>query len=412
MARQISFTDEQIIECAKTLQANGRDVTPNLIKSTLGGGNFGRIRQIWMNYLENNKEEPIVVNIPEIPLELEELQNEVIRSFVEDFLPRLKSIFPSTWSLSSEIMQKRLHVQQREVIEKEEVFKRELNNAIDAVTAEENKFNELNTYFDELTLAYNASQNDLASLKSHAEHLFAELEQLRAENASLKDQNSRVSNDNKAFELLLSATTAKEKYVSEELENAKTLNARLFDDVQSLTLDLNSSNSKVAILESSHLTLREEIFSLNKRVSILQDENNSLNASCASSRSLVEQLQLHNATLSADRTQLRTDATALTDKFNTAFSKQATLESELRSAEQLRLQLVQTKDDEINRLYREKALIQELANKLTTDNANLSSSVSCAKRDYDALLSDFNVQSNAIKDLESQINISSSAIVR
>lgn len=69
--RPVEFAPEEIIAAGHELQAAGRNITGFAIRQKIGGGNPGRLRQVWDDFL-NNKTEAKAEPIAELPPELAE----------------------------------------------------------------------------------------------------------------------------------------------------------------------------------------------------------------------------------------------------------------------------------------------------------------------------------------------------
>ncbi|HID4136420.1 TPA: DNA-binding protein, partial [Escherichia coli] len=69
--RPATFEPQQIIEAGLALQAEGRNITGFALRNRVGGGNPGRLKQVWDEYLSSQTEvttEPVA----ELPVEVAE----------------------------------------------------------------------------------------------------------------------------------------------------------------------------------------------------------------------------------------------------------------------------------------------------------------------------------------------------
>lgn len=69
--RPAIFEPQQIIEAGLALQAEGRNITGFALRNRVGGGNPGRLKQVWDEYLSSQTEvtaEPVA----ELPVEVAE----------------------------------------------------------------------------------------------------------------------------------------------------------------------------------------------------------------------------------------------------------------------------------------------------------------------------------------------------
>jgi len=69
--RPVEFAHEEIIQAGHELQAAGRNITGFAIRQKIGGGNPGRLRQVWDEFL-NSKTEAKAEPVTELPSELAE----------------------------------------------------------------------------------------------------------------------------------------------------------------------------------------------------------------------------------------------------------------------------------------------------------------------------------------------------
>lgn len=69
--RPVEFAPEEIIQAGHELQAAGRNITGFAIRQKIGGGNPGRLRQVWDDFL-NSKTEAKAEPVTELPSELAE----------------------------------------------------------------------------------------------------------------------------------------------------------------------------------------------------------------------------------------------------------------------------------------------------------------------------------------------------
>jgi chromosome segregation ATPase len=80
--RPATFEPQQIIEAGLALQAEGRNITGFALRNRVGGGNPGRLKQVWDEYLSSQTEvtaEPVA----ELPVEVAEEVKAVSSALVE-----------------------------------------------------------------------------------------------------------------------------------------------------------------------------------------------------------------------------------------------------------------------------------------------------------------------------------------
>lgn len=83
--RPATFEPQQIIEAGQALQAEGRNITGFALRNRVGGGNPGRLKQVWDEYLSSQTEvtaEPVA----ELPVEVAEKVKAVSSTLAEHIL--------------------------------------------------------------------------------------------------------------------------------------------------------------------------------------------------------------------------------------------------------------------------------------------------------------------------------------
>ncbi|EEM2539805.1 hypothetical protein C3N85_23810 [Salmonella enterica subsp. enterica serovar Morehead] len=69
--RPATYEPEQIIEAGLALQAEGRNITGFALRNQVGGGNPGRLRQIWDEY-QASQSTVVTEPVAELPVEVAE----------------------------------------------------------------------------------------------------------------------------------------------------------------------------------------------------------------------------------------------------------------------------------------------------------------------------------------------------
>lgn len=69
--RPAIFEPQQIIEAGLALQAEGRNITGFALRNRVGGGNQGRLKQVWDEYLLSQTE-VTAKSVAELPVEVAE----------------------------------------------------------------------------------------------------------------------------------------------------------------------------------------------------------------------------------------------------------------------------------------------------------------------------------------------------
>lgn len=207
--RPAIFEPQQIIEAGLALQAEGRNITGFALRNRVGGGNPGRLKQVWDEYLSSQTEvtaEPVA----ELPVEVAEEVKAVSAALAE----RISQ-------LASELNDKAVRAAERRVAEVTRAAgeqtaqaERELADAAQTVDDLEDKLDgvtaELRKTLELLDASREREQERTINLTEVRERLTAaEKQQLEAEKAAkqaneqhrqqVEDLQSRLANAEKAL---------------------------------------------------------------------------------------------------------------------------------------------------------------------------------------------------------------------
>ncbi|HBJ6904409.1 TPA: DNA-binding protein [Salmonella enterica subsp. enterica serovar Wyldegreen] len=190
--RPATFEPQQIIEAGLALQAEGRNITGFALRNRVGGGNPGRLKQVWDEYLSSQTEvtaEPVA----ELPVEVAEEVKAVSAALAE----RISQ-------LASELNDKAVRAAERRVAEVTRAAgeqtaqaERELSDAAQTVDDLEDKLDgvtaELRKTFELLDASREREQERTINLTEVRERLTAaEKQQQEAEKAAkLADEQHR-----------------------------------------------------------------------------------------------------------------------------------------------------------------------------------------------------------------------------
>jgi len=135
--RPVEFTDEQVVEAGRTLQAQGRNITGFALRQKVGGGNPTRLKQVWDEHINSQttaKAEPVA----ELPVEVAEEVASVTKALTE----RLAALAVELNDKAVKAAERRVHEVVRAAGEQREQAERELADASQTVDDLENKLDE------------------------------------------------------------------------------------------------------------------------------------------------------------------------------------------------------------------------------------------------------------------------------
>lgn len=197
--RPADFSVEQIIEAGQALQSAGRSITGFALRQKVGGGNPGRLKQVWDEYVSSQtvaQAEPVA----ELPVEVSEQLGRVTEALVGQLSAMALEINDRAVKAS----ERRVHEVVRAAGEQREQAERELADASQTVDDLEQQLDSANQEKESLT-------GQLAQVQSEKQSLAVELAQVR----------ERLVAVEKAAQVAASSAAAQEKALRGELDQQR-----------------------------------------------------------------------------------------------------------------------------------------------------------------------------------------------
>lgn len=237
--RPATYEPEQIIEAGLALQAEGRNITGFALRSRIGGGNPGRLRQIWDEHLASQS---TVVSEPvaELPVEVAEEVKAVSAALAE----RITQLATELNDKAVRAAERRVAEVTRAAGEQTSQAERELADAAQTVDDLEERLDELQDGYDRLTQALDSERTqrqqqdvEMAQLK----------ERLAAAEENARQREERHQEQKTALQDALNAEQAQHKSTREDLQNRLE---QASAQVLARTEELKSERDKVSTLLS------------------------------------------------------------------------------------------------------------------------------------------------------------------
>lgn len=165
--RPVEFTDEQVIEAGRTLQAQGRNITGFALRKLVGGGDPTRLKQRWDAHQASTAAgEPETV--VELPIEVAN----VVDGLAVELASRLKSLAVEVNDKAVKAAERRVSEVVKAAGEQASQAERELSDAATAV-------DELETHVAELQEQAQAKDSAYETLRQSSQQQAVELAELR-----------------------------------------------------------------------------------------------------------------------------------------------------------------------------------------------------------------------------------------
>lgn len=253
MAREKSFTDEQVIDAAKQLLAQNREVTGSGLRMVIGRGRPSVLIAAYNNLLEQGEltieEEPVEESIPQyaLPPEVDATKANILTS-IEELIQKIND-------------QAHHSVQQKftdAITESEQKCEEALKREADAILAQEKAFEEV---------------EDTLEAKSEIE---AEYEQLETDIHKLTHELalSEFENERLRTEVESASQTIKDK--SKNISNLNKQVTKLTDSLHDVQLELAAKKADINNLKANENKLEQQITTLNTEVSERTEQNQKL----------------------------------------------------------------------------------------------------------------------------------------
>lgn len=310
--RPVEFSSEEIVSAGEELLASGRNVTGFALRQRVGGGNPGRLRQVWDEYIASKsvaKAEPVA----ELPVEVAEEVATVSKALVE----RIAVLASELNDKAVKAAERRVSEVVRSAGEQREQVERELRDAAQTVE-------DLEMQFDQVRSELAACEEKLAAMSARSQQQEIELGRL-GERLASSEQSAKAAQAQHAAEL----EKAKAQHVAElEREQAQhaselaKIQAQIVDErgrheqevealreaSKKLEIGLASLQEKAAGAEQSHQNFRKEaaheaqrcadrVVAAEKRRDALSKEAAEARETAARFAGQIEALQTQNAKL-------------------------------------------------------------------------------------------------------------------
>lgn len=310
--RPVEFSSEEIVSAGEELLASGRNVTGFALRQRVGGGNPGRLRQVWDEHIASKsvaKAEPVA----ELPVEVAEEVATVSKTLVE----RIAALASELNDKAVKAAERRVSEVVRSAGEQREQVERELRDAAQTVE-------DLETQFDQVRSELAACEERLAAMSAKSQQQEIELGRL-GERLASSEQSAKMA------QVQHVAVLERERAQhASELEKAKAQHAAEFEKIQAQIVDergrhekevetlraasrkleigLASLQEKAAGAEQSHQNFRTEaaheaqlcadrVVAAEKRCDVLSKEAADARESAARLAGQLEALQTQNAKL-------------------------------------------------------------------------------------------------------------------
>lgn len=246
--RPATYEPEQIIEAGLALQAEGRNITGFALRSRTGGGNPGRLRQIWDDYLASQST-VVAEPVAELPVEVAQEVAAVSTALAD----RISQLATELNDKAVRAAERRVAEVTRAAGEQTAQAERELADAALTVDDLEEKLDELQDENERLTLALESER----SMRQQQDVEMAQLKERLAaaeENARLREE--RHQEQKTSLQDALSKEQAQHNTTREDLQ--KRLDLALAES-QACTGELKSERDKVNTLLSRQDVLEKAL---------------------------------------------------------------------------------------------------------------------------------------------------------
>ena len=284
--RPAEFAPEAIIQAGQELRDAGRNITGFALRQKVGGGNPGRLKQVWDEHLASQsvtKAEPVA----ELPIEV-----------AEEIAMVTKNLTDRLYMLAVELNDKAVKAAERRVAEvvraagdQREQAERELADASSTVDDLESKLNEVRVESE-------AFEKRLVDAQATSQAQAVDLAQLR-ERLALTEQTAKTANEQHAVEL---------ERIRKELIEQKQANQSLAIERDQVRSELATVKAHAAAADESHKEQRkrtaEETHRNTERLTKIEAERDEARKQTAMAREDVAKLRGQMETLQSQVTEL------------------------------------------------------------------------------------------------------------
>ncbi len=175
MGRRAEFSDEQIINAGKAIQAEGKPVSTFAIRNRLNGGSSERIKTVWSGYVIQ-QETITEAEVPEVDLPVEII--EILEKNQKTAQSQLEKLTVEGYKVAQQIAEKRVKSTIDEYQSKLDVFEESENQASIALETSDKRIEELELVIDSLTEKNEMLISDNSKLQGRLNALNERLDKL------------------------------------------------------------------------------------------------------------------------------------------------------------------------------------------------------------------------------------------
>lgn len=240
--RPTEFTDEQIIQAGRDLQAAGRNITGFALRQKVGGGTPQRLKQVWDEH-QSSQAATVAEPVAELPVGVAEVVAGVSRALTE----RIAELAVDLNDKAVKAAERKVHEVVRSAGEQRAQAERELMDASETV-------DDLETKLDESQTAADALASKLASVQEVHQEQAVELAQVR-ERLALTEKSAKAAGEQHVAELArMNATiqTDRARHQAEadqaraELDRARQAEAGTHSECAQLRLETLAAKTELA----------------------------------------------------------------------------------------------------------------------------------------------------------------------
>lgn len=218
--RPVTFESQQIIDAGIELQAENKNITGFALRGRVGGGNPGRLKQVWDEYL-SSQNEVVIEPVAELPVEVAEEVKIVSAALAE----RINQ-------LATELNDKAVRAAERRVAEVTRAAGEQTSQAERELADAAQTVDDLEADIDALQEVYNDTLSQLNSTKDREQSQAIEIAKLK-ERLSAKETQIE-DNVNKLNEIILAHDSEIKEMKDQHAENLKDLREKHAEDLKDL----------------------------------------------------------------------------------------------------------------------------------------------------------------------------------
>lgn len=218
--RPVTFESQQIIDAGIELQAENKNITGFALRGRVGGGNPGRLKQVWDEYL-SSQNEVVIEPVAELPVEVAEEVKIVSAALAE----RINQ-------LATELNDKAVRAAERRVAEVTRAAGEQTSQAERELADAAQTVDDLEADIDALQEVYNDTLSQLNSTKDREQSQAIEIAKLK-ERLSAKETQIE-DNVNKLNEIILAHDSEIKEMKDQHAEDLKDLRDQHAENLKDL----------------------------------------------------------------------------------------------------------------------------------------------------------------------------------